>query len=178
MKRLITTWFITFCAACVAWADTYEMPGFTFSNIDGGEFNTDDWRGRPILVVNTASMCAFTPQYEGLQQLHDKYADHGLVVLAVPSDDFNQEKDNAVEVKEFCTVNYDITLPMTDITHVKRGAVHPFYEWMNRTHNWTPRWNFSKVLIGPRGQVLGTWGSMVTPTSQKIISPIQASLAM
>ena len=90
----------------------------TFPSIDGGTLSIEDWRGTPVLVVNTASLCGFTPQYEGLQALYDAYRDKGLVVLAVPSDDFNQELDSADAVKDFCEITFGLDLPMTDITPV------------------------------------------------------------
>lgn len=150
---------------------------FVFSSIDGGTIPFDGWRGRPVLVVNTASMCGFTPQYDDLQALQDRYADKGLVVLAVPSNDFQQELSDGKAVKEFCELNFHLTLPMTDITHVKGPQAHPFYQWMAAEHGFVPRWNFNKVLIGPGGEVLGTWGSMVSPTSSRITGAVEAALS-
>lgn len=149
---------------------------FSFASIDGGTINLADHRGAPILVVNTASLCGFTPQYDELQALHDHYAARGLLVLAVPSDDFRQELANAEAVKEFCTVNFDLTLPMTDITSVKGPGAHPFYRWLAAEAGFTPGWNFNKVLIGPEGEVLGTWGSAVKPMSQTIVAKIEPML--
>ena len=143
-------------------------PSFTFPSIDGGILNTADWRGRPVLVVNTASLCGFTPQLQGMQSLHDEYGPRGLVVLATPSDDFAQELDDAAKVKEFCTLEYGITLPMTDIIHVKSGDVHPFYRWVRDTAGHVPGWNFNKVLLGPDGNVVNSWGSMTRPESRAI----------
>ncbi|WP_299357961.1 glutathione peroxidase [uncultured Paracoccus sp.] len=143
-------------------------PGFRFPSIDGGTLDTAEWRGRPVLVVNTASLCGFTPQLEGLQKLHEDYESRGLVVLATPSNDFNQELDDARKVKEFCTLQYGITLPMTDIIHVKSGDVHPFYRWLQDTVGHVPGWNFNKVLLGPDGQVVGTWGSTTAPGSDAL----------
>lgn len=143
-------------------------PSFTFPSIDGGTLNTADWRGRPVLVVNTASLCGFTPQLEGMQRLHDEFGPQGLVVLATPSDDFAQELDDAAKVKEFCTIQYGITLPMTDIIHVRTGDVHPFYRWVRETSGHVPGWNFNKVLLGPDGRVVGSWGSMTKPESDAI----------
>lgn len=152
-------------------------PPFTFSNIDGGTHETTAWRGKPVLVTNTASMCGFTSQFEQLQELHEAYGPQGLVVLAVPSDDFNQEKDTAAEVKDFCEMAYGITLPMTDITPVRGADAHPFYQWLAETEGWQPRWNFYKALIGADGTVLGTWGSTTKPVSRRITKLIEAELA-
>lgn len=153
-----------------------QAQAFTFAAIDGGTINLADHLGHPVLVVNTASLCGFTPQYDDLQALHDQYSAQGLLVLAVPSDDFNQELSSADAVKEFCSVNFDLTLPMTDITPVRGAGAHPFYVWLAREHGFTPGWNFNKVLIGPEGDVIGTWGSTVKPTSQPIVSRIEPFL--
>jgi glutathione peroxidase len=149
---------------------------FTFASIDGGTLDLTAWRGQPVLVVNTASLCAFTPQYEGLQTLHDRYKDVGLVVLAVPSDDFRQELDSAGEVKEFCELTYGLDLPMTDITSVRGAGAHPFYRWVAETDGFIPRWNFSKVLLAPDGSVAATFGSTVQPTSAQMTGAIEALL--
>ena len=149
---------------------------FVFASIDGGELALDDFRGHPVLVVNTASMCAYTPQYDALQALHDTYGARGLTVLAVPSDDFAQELDDAAAVKDFCAVNFNLTLPMTDITPVTGAGAHPFYAWLARDHGFVPGWNFNKVLIGPKGEVVATWGAGVKPMSPAIVEQIEALL--
>ena len=148
----------------------------TFTNIDGGTHSLSAWEGQPVLVVNTASQCGFTPQYEGLQELHETYKDRGLVVLAVPSDDFNQELDSADEVKEFCEITFGLDLPMTDITSVKGPDAHPFYQSVKAETGFSPKWNFNKVLIAPDGSVAGTWGSSTRPTSRTIKRAIEALL--
>ncbi|PTV96312.1 glutathione peroxidase [Rhodobacter aestuarii] len=145
-----------------------EPPSFTFASIEGDTIDTADFRGHPVLVVNTASLCGFTPQLEGLQKLHEEYGPKGLVVLAVPSDDFKQELDSAKEVSEFCTLTYGITLPMADITHVTGDDAHPFYKWVREQTGFAPRWNFNKVLIDGQGNVVDTWGSMTKPESGDI----------
>ena len=150
--------------------------GGTFASIDGGTLSVEAWRGKPVLVVNTASRCGYTYQYDGLQALYDTYRNRGLVVLAVPSDDFRQELGSAEEVKEFCALNFDLDLPMTDITHVKGAAAHPFYRAVRAETGFEPKWNFNKVLIGPDGAVVATWGSRVKPQSAEITSRIEALL--
>lgn len=155
---------------------TTAQAGFTFTSIDGGTIDMDSFRGRPVLVVNTASLCGFAPQFTELQQLQDDFGPRGLVVLAVPSDDFRQELGSAQEVKEYCAMQFDVTLPMTDITHVTGPAAHPFYAWLRDETGFTPSWNFNKVLIGPNGEVLATWGSMTKPTSTSILSKIEPLL--
>jgi glutathione peroxidase len=147
-----------------------------FNSIDGGILSLSQWRGQPVLVVNTASRCAYTKQYSGLQALYETYRDRGLVVLAVPSDDFNQELSSEEKVKEFCELQYGIDLPMTGITHVKGPDAHPFYKSLANDANFVPHWNFNKVLIGPRGNVVETYGSRTKPTSSKIVADIEALL--
>lgn len=147
-------------------------PSFTFPAIEGGTIDTAQWRGRPVLVVNTASMCGFTPQYDGLQELQDRYAARGLVVLAVPSDDFRQELGTAAEVKDFCTLNFDLTLPMTDIEHVRGSAAHPFYRWVRESTGFAPGWNFNKILLDGEGQVVGHWGATTEPEAPEILQAI------
>lgn len=150
--------------------------GYTFTSIDGGTIDLAGYAGQPVLVVNTASRCGFTPQYDDLQALQDRYGDRGLVVLAVPSNDFNQELADEAQVKEFCAVNFDLTLPMTEITPVTGEAAHPFYRWLRAEHGFEPAWNFNKVLIGPQGELVATWGSTTRPTSRAILSRIEPLL--
>lgn len=165
-------------ALTLALAALVAGPGraFTFVSIDGGTLDLDDWRGQPVLVVNTASMCAFTDQYEGLQALYDRYRDRGLVVLAVPSDDFRQELGSAEEVKEFCEINYGIDMPMTDITSVRGDGAHDFYRWVAETEGFAPRWNFGKILLAPDGSVAATFGTTARPTSGQITGAVEALL--
>lgn len=167
---------MTLAASIVLTAPVGASGPFTFDAIEGGKLSLDDWRGRPVLVVNTASRCGFTPQYDELQVLFDRYRERGLVVLAVPSDDFNQELASAADVKEFCAVNFNLTLPMTDITHVKGVEAHPFYAWVKSSTGFAPSWNFNKVLIAPDGSVAATFGSSVKPLAGQITGPIEAML--
>lgn len=153
------------------------VPGdFRFASIDGGEIGFADWAGRPVLVVNTASLCGYTPQLADLQTLWEEYGARGLVVLAVPSDSFRQELGSEREVSEFCTLQYGLTLPMTAITPVVGEQAHPFYRWLARTAGFVPRWNFHKVLIGRDGRVLGSWGPGERPTGQAIRRAVEAAL--
>lgn len=166
---------LTLCLALMA-SPLAAGVGGTFPSIDGGTLAIEDWRGHPVLVVNTASQCGFTPQYEGLQKVFDTYKARGLVVLAVPSDDFNQELGSAAEVKEFCELTYGIDLPMTDITHVRGPQAHPFYKAVKAETGFEPGWNFNKILLGPDGAVVGTWGSATRPESSTILREIEALL--
>lgn len=152
------------------------LAGFTFQSIEGGQIDLDDWRGAPVLVVNTASLCGFTPQYDDLQTLQDTYGVQGLKVLAVPSDDFAQELKDDSEVKAFCDANFGLTLPMTTITPVTGTKAHPFYAWVKGQTGFSPAWNFNKVLLDGTGQVVATWGSGPKPTSAAITGKIEALL--
>lgn len=159
------------------WMDMASAaPMAPFTSIDGGELSVTDWAGRPVLVVNTASRCGFTRQYDDMQALYDRYRDRGLVVLAVPSGDFRQEFATAEEVSEFCAVNFDLTLPMTDITRVKGAGAHPFYAWVKAETGFVPAWNFNKVLIAPDGHVAGHWGAGTAPLSRSITEAVEALL--
>lgn len=150
--------------------------GFTFTAIEGGTIDLAQWRGHPVLVVNTASLCGYTPQYEDLQALQDTYGARGLKVLAVPSNDFAQELDSDTEVKAFCDANFGLTLPMTTITPVTGGAAHPFYTWVKGQTGFEPGWNFNKVLLNKDGAVVATWGSGPKPTGSAITKQIEALL--
>jgi glutathione peroxidase len=164
-------------AIIIVWlAGTAAAADFRFADIDGGDHSLDRWRGQPVLVVNTASRCGFTPQYEGLQALWDRYRDDGLVVLAVPSNDFRQELGSADAVRDFCAVNFGLTLPMTDITRVTGTDAHPFYRWLARAHGFAPTWNFNKVLIAPDGTPAAFWGSTTRPLSRTVREAIEPLL--
>jgi glutathione peroxidase len=167
--------FFTILAALIA-VPVWAAQRFVFDDIDGGTLSMDDWQGQPVLVVNTASRCGFTKQYDGLQALYDRYRDQGLVVLAVPSNDFRQELSSAEDVKDFCEVNFGLDIPMTDITPVRGPQAHPFYRWLAAQNGFEPAWNFNKVLIGGDGTVRATFGSTTRPLSRKMIRAVEASL--
>lgn len=149
---------------------------FTFTALDGTPLALEDWRGQPVLVVNTASLCGFTRQYGDMQALYEDYGPRGLVVLAVPSDDFRQELSSNDEVADFCRVQTGLTFPITQITPVRGPGAHPFYVWLRDQHDHVPTWNFNKALIGPEGELLGFWGSAMRPTARAITRPIRAAL--
>ncbi len=178
--RFATPFFVRCGAVCAAalWAaNAAALPqDDRFASIDGGELALSDWAGQPILLVNTASLCAFTGQYEDLQALQDRYEGAGLVVLAVPSDDFAQELGSNEEVAEFCELTYGIDLPMTTITSVKGPDAHPVYRWLKDEAGFVPRWNFNKVLIGRDGEILDSWSSGARPLSRGVTSAVEAAL--
>ncbi|WP_170382493.1 glutathione peroxidase [Ruegeria atlantica] len=147
-----------------------------FASIDGGTLSIEDWRGQPVLVVNTASQCGFTGQYAALQRVYEDYSDRGLIVLAVPSDSFNQELNTADEVKEFCELNYGLTLPMTDITPVTGPEAHPFYKSVAAQTGFVPGWNFNKILLDSQGSVVATYGANVKPDAPKLLRQVETLL--
>jgi glutathione peroxidase len=171
-QHLWGMWLVLLVLALPGWA----RAGWTFVAIDGGTIDLDDFAGHPVLVVNTASLCAFAPQYDDLQALHDTYAKRGLVVLAVPSNDFDQELEDAAAVKDYCNANFGLTIPMTDITQVMGKGAHPFYAMLKAEYGFSPRWNFNKVLLGPDGAMVAHWGSNTRPTAVAITGPIEALL--
>ncbi len=152
---------------------------FAFPGIDGGIVRLADYAGRPVMVVNTASKCGFTYQYDGLQALYDAYRARGFVLVGVPSDDFGgQELASEAEVKEFCSVNFAIDFPMTRITPVKGPSAHPFYVWAEKTlgaRN-APRWNFHKYLVGPDGRLVAAFGTGTEPTAPEVKAAVEKLL--
>jgi glutathione peroxidase len=153
---------------------------FTFSTIDGAPLPLAGFRGKPVLLVNTASFCGYTPQYADLEKLHQRFAGRGLVVLGVPSNDFGaQEPGTAAEIKEFCSTNFHVTFPLAAKVHVIGGEAHPLYRWIEAelSEAGVPRWNFHKYLIAPDGSLAGAWPSAVKPQAPEIVEEIERLLA-
>jgi glutathione peroxidase len=152
---------------------------FAFMGLEGGALRLADFAGRPVMVVNTASRCGFTYQYEALQTLYDRYRNSGLVVLGVPSNDFGgQELSSEAAVKDFCEVNFGIDFPMTAITRVRGADRHPFYAWAERALGaaQAPRWNFHKYLVDGEGRLAGAFGTGVEPTSARVTAAVETLL--
>ena len=158
----------------------YEKIFFDFKidNISGEVIDLKDYKGKVVLLVNTASYCGFTKQYKDLQELWDKYKSKGLIVLAIPSNSFNQEKKNNNEVKKFCEVNFNINFPIAAITDVKGDNAHEVFKWAKDNYGKSaiPRWNFHKILINKDGKVEETFASFTNPKSKKIIKKIEQIL--
>ncbi|MFM2119615.1 MAG: hypothetical protein RL722_1083 [Pseudomonadota bacterium] len=134
------------------------------------------YAGRVLLVVNTASFCGFTGQYEGLEKLYSRYKDKGLVVLGFPSNDFNQEGGDNKQIAEFCTNTYSVKFPMFAKTSVKGPQASPFYRQLADKTGQVPRWNFYKYLIGRDGQVIDSYSSMTGPEDRKLVAQIEKAL--
>ena len=158
----------------------YEKVFYDFSieSISGEIINFDDFNNKVILVVNTASYCGFTKQYDELQKLWEKYKSKGLIVLGIPSNSFNQEKKEDSDVKEFCELNFNITFPLTTITEVKGDNAHELFKWAKTNHGKSaiPKWNFYKILINKDGKIEDTFSSFTKPLSNKIINKIEKIL--
>ena len=178
MKRIIliilTICMFFFKSSAIA---NYEKVFYDFSikSITGEKIDFQDYQSKAVLIVNTASFCGFTKQYEELQILWDKYKSKGLVVLGVPSNSFNQEKKSNSAVKEFCKVNFDINFPLSAITEVKGDNAHSLFKWAknNYGNSAVPKWNFHKILINKEGKVEDTFSSFTRPMSKKLISKIE-----
>jgi glutathione peroxidase len=148
---------------------------FKIESITGETIDFNEYKNKVILIVNTASYCGFTKQYTDLQELWDKYKSKGLIVLGVPSNSFNQEKNKNSEVKEFCKVNFNINFPLSAITEVKGDNAHDLFKWAKNNHGKSaiPKWNFHKILINKEGKVEDTFSSFTNPISKKLVSKIE-----
>ena len=152
---------------------------FSFTSIDGAPLPLSTFRGKPVLVVNTASKCGLTPQYEGLEQLYRDYRDQGLVVLGVPCNQFaGQEPGTEAEIKAFCEVKFDIDFPMTSKADVKGDSRHPFYAWAEEKlgEAAVPVWNFHKILIGGDGEAVAAFGPRTEPLDDSITAAVKTAL--
>ena len=151
---------------------------FKINSINGEVIDLNDYRNKVVLLVNTASYCGFTKQYNDLQKLWDDYKDKGLIVLAVPSNTFNQEKNSDDEVKKFCEVNFNINFPIAAITDVKGNNAHEIFKWAKDNYGKSaiPKWNFHKILINKDGKVEETFASFTNPMSKKLIKKIEQIL--
>ena len=152
---------------------------FTFNDLDGSKINLKDYNNKVIVVVNVASKCGFTKQYEDLQVIWDKYQSKGLIVLGVPSNDFGaQEPGSNNEIKNFCEAKFGITFPITEKAIVKGDNAHPFYLWAKKNYGRqaVPKWNFHKIIVNKQGKIHDTFASITNPTSKRFISSIEKAL--
>ena len=152
---------------------------FNFNDIDGNKLNLGVYKKKVIIVINVASKCGFTNQYEDMQNIWIKYKDKGLVILGVPSNDFGQqEPGNNQEIKNFCESKFGISFPMTEKVSVKGDKAHPFYLWAKENYGKSavPKWNFHKIIIGKDGKIKDVFSSITKPTSKRFISSIEKAL--
>jgi glutathione peroxidase len=152
---------------------------FTFNNLDGKPIELSSFKNKVIVVINVASQCGFTNQYEDIQNIWNEYREKGLVVLGVPSNDFGgQEPGNSGEIKAFCETKFGITFPMAEKSYVKGENAHPFYKWAKENHGKSaiPKWNFHKIIIGKTGKVEDTFASITNPSSKRFKNAIEKAL--
>ena len=151
---------------------------FSFTGLDGDAIRLADFAGRPILVVNTASLCGYTPQYAGLQELWTRYHARGLMIVGVPSNDFGgQEPGGAAEIAHTAHQGYGVAFPLAAKAAVGGESPHPFYKWAAAERPLElPRWNFHKYLVGRDGYIVGSFPAAVTPTDPRIIAAIEKEL--
>ena len=136
----------------------------------------DAYRGKVVLVVNTASKCAFTPQYDGLEALYREHKDDGLVVLGFPSNDFRQEYTDETQIQEFCRLTYSVEFPMFEATSVRQGTTDPLYRQLAALSGEYPRWNFHKYLLGRDGRLVASFPSQVAPDDPRLVEAVEALL--
>ena len=166
--------------AARAQANMSKMPAYAFSfpALSGADIRLAEFTGRPMLIVNTASLCGYTPQYAGLQELWSEFRDRGLVVIGVPSNDFGgQEPGESKEIAETAQHHYGVTFPMADKVAVKGPSAHPFYKWAAEARpKEVPRWNFHKYLIGREGYISEVFAERVEPTDTRVKTAIARAL--
>lgn len=174
--------FLAGMAATPAFADSAPMNrvtafAFSFAGLNGGNIRLVEHAGKPILVVNTASMCGYTPQFTGLQELWARLHARGLMIIGVPSNDFNQEPGSPDDIVKTAGHDYGVTFPLTEKVAVKGPNAHPFYKWaaLQRPLE-TPRWNFHKYLIGRNGQLADVFATAVEPTDPRVVAAIEREM--
>jgi glutathione peroxidase len=152
---------------------------FKINSINGEELDLSSFKGKTILLVNVASKCGFTNQYDDLQNLYDNFKDKGLIVIGIPTNQFGgQEPGSEKEIKNFCETNFNITFPMTSKYEVKGANAHPIYIWAKDTFgkSTVPKWNFHKILINKDGKIEDTFASFTGPLSNKVVKKIEQIL--
>ena len=180
LRSLLTISCTLLMAATVSAADS-NLQAIPLKDIDGKDTSLKAYAGKPLLIVNVASQCGFTRQYQGLEALYRKYKDQGLVVLGFPSNDFGgQEPGTNEEIKKFCSSKFDVTFPLFDKLHTKGAEQHPLYTALTGPTSPVPgavKWNFGKFLVSRDGKILARYDSKVEPDSAELASAIEAALA-
>jgi len=179
MKKIFTLFFIMFSFFTKGNAQYDQLATeFSFKGVEGNSINLAEYKEKVILVVNVASRCGFTNQYEGLQDLWSKYKDKGLIVIGVPSNNFRQEPGSNKEIKDFCETTFGIDFPISEKLSVVGDKAHPFFVWAKKNYGpgAIPKWNFHKIIIGKNGKVANTFASITNPSSKRFISLIEEEL--
>jgi len=159
----------------------WSLYDFSMKTIDGKELKLKDYKGKVLLIVNTASKCGFTPQYKDLQEIYRKYNEKGLVILGFPANDFGQQEPGTnPEIKEFCSLNYQVDFPLFEKVSVKGESQHPLFKFLTEQKNpdftGEIKWNFEKILVGKDGQVLHRFRSKVKPNDRELVEAIELAL--
>ena len=151
---------------------------FSFNDIESGSIQLNNYKDKTLIIVNVASRCGFTNQYKDLQNLWKKYKNDGLVIIAVPSNNFKQEPGTNTDIKNFCKNNFSIDFPITEKTDVVGKNAHPFYKWAKDSYGIgaVPKWNFHKIIINNEGKVSNSFSSITNPSSNKFISYIEKEI--
>ena len=179
MKKIIALFIIMFSFFTKGNAQYDQLAtDFSFKSIDGNAIILSDYKDKVILIVNVASRCGFTNQYEDLQLLWSEYKNKGLVVIGVPSNNFRQEPGNNKEIKDFCETTFGIDFPITEKINVIGNDAHSFFEWAKKNYGSSavPKWNFHKIIVGKNGKIAETFSSITKPTSKKFISAIEKEI--
>ncbi len=170
---IISMFFLSFLLSAQEGIYKFKMP-----DIHGDTHSLSEYRGKVLLIVNVASKCGYTPQYEALQKLYEKYREQGLVVLAFPANDFlKQEPGSDAEILEFCRRNYGVTFPVFSKIHVKGKKIHPLYRYLREESGRDVKWNFQKYLIDRNGKIIRVFAPKVKPDSEEMIQAIESVLS-
>ena len=184
-KMILSVFILIFIFSLSMVADSEKSSSiydFIVRDIDGKDVKLSEYQGKVLLIVNVASKCGNTPQYEGLQKIYEEYKEMGLLVLGFPANNFgNQEPGSDQEIKEFCTLNYGVTFPMFSKISVKGADIHPLYHYLtsqesNPEFGGEISWNFNKFLVNPSGKIVARFGSKDKPESEKVVQAIETAL--
>ena len=179
MKKIFVIILIMFSFFNKALGNYAELAHeFQFKGINGQTINLGDYKNKVIVVVNVASRCGFTKQYNDLQNLWTNYKNKNLIIIGVPTNDFKQEPGTNKDIKDFCETNFNINFPITEKIYVLGEKAHPFYKWAkeNYGNGAIPKWNFHKIIIGKDGRVADTFSSITNPSSKKFVNFIEEQI--
>jgi len=179
MRKILITLIIMFSFFNKSLANYSQLAyEFQFQSLDGELIKLSDYKNKVIVVVNVASRCGFTKQYDDLQNLWSNYQDKDLVVIGIPTNDFKQEPASNADIKDFCEQNFNIDFPMTEKNNVLGNDAHPFYKWAKTNYGKgaIPKWNFHKIIIGKDGKVADTFASITNPSSKRFVNFIEEQI--
>ena len=178
MKKLLIILFMFSFFNKVVAENSGMAYDYSFNGIDGGKIKLSDYKNKVIVVVNVASRCGYTPQYEDLQTLYNDYKNKNVIVIGIPTNNFKQEPGTNDQIKNFCETNFGISFPMTEKINVIGKDSHPFFKWAKKDFGMgaIPKWNFHKIIIGKNGRIIDTFASFTKPTSSKFIKVIESSI--